>query len=687
MTPFFTKARKQVTCALLLASCGLLAAPDRAEADALDDAIAFVKQRDEAPLWPREAIARRAALKYVRMAPDGNSLAYSLQRGTISELWLYDITRNRHSRLFASKMVDQFFWSADSRFLFLESTQGIAVVSLHAPEAPAFLVNLDNEADELFYGIDPTHPHAALVSTQTADKQGHDFFRITPEGEKSHLFSSSQYVGEFLPSGPGDSFFVVRIKGMVTELVRLDSSGEKHLLDCDLGTRCRLIGFSSDSDNLFMMGAFGEDLVGLYGVDASTGEATLIHRDPTGTFDLEWVIMNHDTNTPAATGYKNDHTAFYGLTADGYSALKHLQSASSAKQLFLRASGDLSRWLVVDATGMRPDISVYTPETGQFVRPLADILAQREPAELAGINQASAPRIPVWYRVSDGMRQQGYVTLPLGHDPATVPLILMPHGGPWTRTDGAWHTQAQFLANRGYAVFEPNYRASTGFGKDYTLSANRDFGDGRVQQDMIDGLNYVLSRGVGNADKLAVFGHSFGGFSTLGALSFTPDLFQVGIAGAPPVDLSKSLKYFSTRERSPEFKMRLEHFKKLTVDLDDAADVKRIRSQSPDAHWEQVSQPLYIWAGGKDPKVSVLNVRDYALRLREGGKAITLIEEPSAGHSPNQEIQREAYLYMIEKALADHLQGRMDKSLSEKLARHLKRTITIDENKLGADLP
>ena len=168
-----------------------------------------------------------------------------------------------------------------------------------------------------------------------------------------------------------------------------------------------------------------------------------------------------------------------------------------------------------------------------------------------------------------------------------VPLVVVPHGGPWSRVKGHYSSIIQFLANRGYAVFEPNFRSSTGMGRHYVLSANKDFGDGIVQQDIIDGMRYVLSKGIGDPNKLAMFGHSFGGFSTLAALAFTPNLFKVGIAGAPPSDLANSIKQLSDNQQNDEDKIRQIRLMKLGVDLNDQQDLQRLSAQSPDANWHK----------------------------------------------------------------------------------------------------
>jgi len=677
MTPFFMKARCRVVCALLLAASGLSMPLSPAHADILDDAILEAKSQAETPLLPRSLLIGKRAIQYARLSPDGKWVAYSLKRGQHIELRFYDITEKTHKPLFASELVDHILWSTDSRYLFLESSQGVAVVSVDAPNAPAFILNLDSNKDELLYGVDPSHPHAVIVSKVAADGLGHDFFRLTPDGTMKKLFHFPSFVGDILPGEDG-SFFAVGIAEDGMDVVHIGNMGTRKLTSCSLDDRCKLISFDQTTSSLMMTGTFGKDLSGLSRVNISSGETTLVHQDPLGKFDLKWVILDGPGGSPRAAGYVDDHTSFYGLDPQATEIIKRIEEKLGSDQLALRASNGLAHWLAVDDAVRPPRFALYDRKADSFSYPMEQLTADH--ANL--LRTSAAIRIPVWYTVSDGMRQQGYVTLPRGKDPATLPLVVVPHGGPWGRVDGSHAPGAQFLANRGYAVFEPNFRASTGFGKHYTLSANRDFGDGRVQQDIIDGMEYILSRGVGDRTKLGIFGHSFGGFSVLGAMAFTPDTFRVGIAGAPPVDLAKAITYFTNMDRSPHFALRLKRFKQLTVDPDDPTDLARIQAQAPNAHWHKVRRPLYVWAGVKDPKVSVLNVRDYVLRLQGAGKPVSYIEEPRGGHSPNSEMAMEAYFYMVEKALADHLGGRLEAEISERLSRHLERVIEIDENAL-----
>lgn len=679
MTPSLSWVRQRLHFAILPAICAVAFTQTPLTADELDEAIAVAAARPEAPLIPRAEFSKLGTGPIAKLSPDGRFLAYAQDIDGAKQLWLITLDDHQPQMLFSSKILKGVSWSRDSAFIFMETEQGIGMVAMSAPNQPAHVINLDAKKEEAFYGVDITAPHAFIVSQRVENQPGKTLFRVSPNGERTPLYTTQKYVADFLPGATDTSHFSIEVNGAGLDLMRIQDGKTTPILRCSITDQCGLISYKPRTETLYMRGRFGDDLVGLYSVDAHTGTPRRLHRDPKDRFDLNSVLLEADTQTPIFTGYKDDHTSFYGLTPNAQQLLDYVNDQIDARYYHIEVSAGLAHLLIVDKSGDQPvpDISLYDPSTGEITKPTEGLTAVKN-ASLT--RRYLAPRVPIWYTVGDGMRQQGYVTLPLGKNPKTVPLVVVPHGGPWGRTNGSFDIRAQFLANRGYAVFEPNFRASTGFGHQYMVSGRREFGDGRVQQDIIDGMNHILGRGVGSREKLAIFGHSFGGFSVLGALAFTPDIFRVGIAGAPPSDLAKTIDHYRKVRDTPDFDLSLAFYKDQAVDPDDPEDRMRLYEKSPDKHWQQVSKPLYIWAGGKDPKVSVLDVRDYVLRQQHTGKDIMYLEEPAAGHSPPTPIAREAYFYMLEKALAKHVGGSMETAVSRKLERHLKRITVVDQS-------
>jgi len=684
MKYLFKMVLPRLSYALAAAAFFLPSFGNTVTADALDDAIKMSEARTEAPLISRETFVRRSQIREVRLSPNGKHLAYRVAHGKIQQLWTLEIDTGSLRQLFSSKSMEDVRWSQDSRYIFMQSEQGVSVAPLAQNASPSFIINLDRDEEHYGYGVDSTHPHGYIVSLRSDDKQSHSIFRILPDGTQEELYKGSRRSLSYLQDANGNTQVIKRIKDQHFEVVRVRDGNERLLFTCDIHDPCDLEGFGAAPNTILVRARFGGDLASLYRVNMVGGERVKLHSDPLKRHDIFRVEASAITGTALMASYEDDYLSTYGLTAETKAILAEIKTQVHSNYAYFLPNTDRSRWLIVDANPAGPSwrYYLYDPNIKQLSRPLASVQQTLQADKPQVKDSNGAMRVAVHYPVSDGMMQQGYVTLPSGKNLRHVPLVVNPHGGPWNRTKGSYSQRTQFLANRGYAVFEPNFRASTGFGRAYVERANRDFGDGRVQQDIIDGMRYILSRGIGKDDKLAIVGHSFGGYSVLGALAFTPDLFKVGVAGAPPADLVKTIRNFIRTAKTPSSLMRYESFRQLSVDLDNPADVERLSLQSPDRHWQAVTRPLYIWAGGIDPKVNILNVREYALRLHEAGKPLTFMVEPKAGHSPKADIQIEAYFYMMEKALSDHAGGRMETELSPKLERYLKRRLVIDNNDL-----
>lgn len=662
-------------------------------ATALESAINISEQSIPAPLIERSMFMTRKPIREMGLSPDGAYIYYVLSKVNRSELWLLQIEQQKHRRLFTSKDIEDTQWSADSQFLFIQTSKGLSGVSVLADSLPELIINLDSSKDEYFYGVDHSQKQAVIVSLRQERTTIHDLVRITSIGSKQVLYSDTSRVTDYAIGKSGDLRVIKQLEGDGSILVDVSTKQPKFIRSCNFDDICSLQSFDEQSGVLYLIGRFEENLGSLYSLSTANNKLELIHQDPKSKFDIGRGFYDV-TGVPKLTRYTDEFISHYSMDIDIQSHLdkmKKLVSDIKNHRPFLYVTPDkhFKRWLISDYGPMNQgrDVYLYDNETQILSQPFKTLVSNKEVSEQFIKQQFIAQKVKVEYQVSDGMKQFGYVTLPLGKKAKEVPLVVVPHGGPWSRVNGHFSSITQFLANRGYAVFEPNFRSSTGMGRHYVLSANKDFGDGIVQQDIIDGMNYVLSKGVGDPSKLAMFGHSFGGFSTLAALAFTPNLFKVGIAGAPPSDLANSIKQLSNNKQNDKDKIRQTRLMKLGVDLNDPLDLQRLTAQSPDANWQKVNKPLYILAGGKDDRVAITGVRDYAIRLEQANKPISLLVDEEEGHSFNKDLAREAYAYVLELALATHIGGAYQEEVSKNLKRYLKRKMVIDKNGVLDSIP
>jgi dipeptidyl aminopeptidase/acylaminoacyl peptidase len=293
----------------------------------------------------------------------------------------------------------------------------------------------------------------------------------------------------------------------------------------------------------------------------------------------------------------------------------------------------------------------------------------KSPLKQADLSIATA----IHFEASDGMLIHGYLWTPKHAKLEEIPLVTIVHGGPWTRDFGLFCFKCQLLVNQGYAVFQPNYRGSWGFGLDYTLAANQDFGRGRVLQDMIDGIEYLLESGIGHRNKLAIAGHSFGGFTTLSALAFEPGYFKAGFASAPPVELSAEVTALFSRNK-PRFGIdRANEFNILLLDEKDSVQRDKLIDKSPQKHYRNITDPLLIMAGGRDKKVGISRVNQFAAAMKAKNKSISYFVDKEMGHSPKTYTQKKAMLYLLKSFMTTQLGGSTREIQDSSLMTYIKR--------------
>jgi dienelactone hydrolase len=662
---------------LLLTLCASLL-PNYLRADVIDDAVRESKNLQTARLVPRSALIRTEKINLASLSPNGQHLVFWIRNGKKATVNLLHTDTHEIRRLFTTSMVSGLGWSGDGQYLFMATSDGVAVTGIGESDRPSLILTLDAKDEQYYYGVDAGSPHHFFASILEASTGEHVLFRVDRHGAKNELYRSKQRLYNFLAPQGGPLRYVRKANKLIHTFYRLENGAEEPILTCDYEAACQVRGYAPSSDSLFATGRNGNDLTGL--MVLRDGHVETVHSDPESLFDIESVTFDRRTGEPLFAHYESDFLDTYGLTDSAREHLKQITTLLDSRVLEVQSSDDQQKWLVIDQDPRQSNPRFYLYDATKQVlhRPLQALTERIKGGENSWREDDIAIRKPFWYTASDGMKLQGYLTLPRGLDPAELPLVVVPHGGPWNRTRGYFDNQAQFLANRGYAVFQPNFRASSGFGRTYMMAANRDFGRGRVHDDIIEGADYLLSRNIGHEDKLAIIGHSFGGFSTIGALAFNPEMFQVGVASAAPAAISDAITHYFDSDDLDELGFRrYEVVARLAVDVEDADDLKRSLEQSPGNHAAEISRPLYVWAGEQDERVDILDVRDFVARLEEMDKEVTFLSAPEDGHGPSGDDSTEAYFLFTEIALHKHIGGRFQSDVSPRLLRYLKRNIVM----------
>jgi dipeptidyl aminopeptidase/acylaminoacyl peptidase len=389
----------------------------------------------------------------------------------------------------------------------------------------------------------------------------------------------------------------------------------------------------------------GEDKTGIYlydfEQDAITEKIRVHDR-----VDMSGALFNRDTRSLLGVFYVDDKLQ---IEMQDKATQAHLDALAEffgpqVSVMPIDSSDDGKRWL----------LQTYGPtDSGSFHIYSLDTAAN----SALGLSKSSmkgkalAPTEAIDYTARDGTPLRGYLTRPVGAAPGQpLPLIVMPHGGPEARTALGFDWQVQFLASLGYQVFEPNFRGSSGFGKDFADQGRRQWGK-LMQTDVDDGYQHLINTGLATEGQACIFGYSYGGYSALAAATLTPDRYACIIAGAAPSDLGKLLTWERKEEGgdSESYLYWVEHIGSPSKDKD------AIEAVSPARLADRITRPVMLIHGEDDYIVPIEQSEFMEKAMKKAGKRYEFIRLPDSQHSYRSDEDERTEFQAIQRFLATHL--------------------------------
>ncbi len=256
---------------------------------------------------------------------------------------------------------------------------------------------------------------------------------------------------------------------------------------------------------------------------------------------------------------------------------------------------------------------------------------------------------PISYQSRDGLTIHGYLTIPKGSEGKNLPVVVNPHGGPWARDSWGYSPEVQFLANRGYAVLQMNFRGSTGYGKKFWMASFKEWGK-KMQDDVTDGVQWLIKEGIADPKRVAIYGGSYGGYTTLAGICFTPDLYACAV---DYVGVSNLFTFMKTIP--PYWKPYLDQFHEMVGDPQ--KDSLLLASASPALHTENIKVPLFIAQGANDPRVNKAESDQIVEGLKKRGISVDYMVKDNEGHGFHNEDNQFDFYGAMEKFFDKHLKG------------------------------
>jgi dipeptidyl aminopeptidase/acylaminoacyl peptidase len=520
----------------------------------------------------------------------------------------------------------------------------------------------------LQYSAPKNDPDTVYIGINDRDKAWHDLYKLKiSTGEKTLVRKNTEKIAGWFFDLKGQLRMAARTADNGdTEILRTDPTGFTKIYSCNVNESCGPQRFHKDGKHVYFETNKGDmDLTSLTLLDMATGKTELVESDPLKRADLGAVVFSEVTEELALTTYTDERTRRYFRDKTLESDYKWLVAKLPGKEIgFGSRTLDESLWLVSARADTEPS------ETYLYNRKAKTLALQYRLYEKLPRASLAAMQV-VKYKSSDGLEIPAFLTLPKGVPAKALPLLVIPHGGPWARDNWGYNPLAQFFANRGYAVLMPNFRGSTGYGKKYLNAGNGEWGR-KMQDDLTWGVKHLEAEGIADPKRVGILGGSYGGYATLAGVAFTPDLYRAAVDIVGPSNLITLLDaipaYWEAGRKQMYARM---------ADPGTPAGKAWLQERSPLNSADKIKTALMVVQGANDPRVNRTEAERIVIALRDRNFPVEYIMAPDEGHGFARPVNNSAMFMAIEKFLAKHLDGRYEAGGTPEVVKRLAE-ITVD---------
>ena len=636
------------------------------------------------PIIDRELFFGNPEISGAQISPDGRYISFLKPYKDTRNIWVKR-TGDPYS---AAKLITNdtkrpvpgYFWSRDGKYiLFVQDQLGDENYNVYAvdpasspaagQEVPAARnLTAAKGVRAVLYSVPKKDPDIMYVGINDRDKAWHDLYRVRiSTGERTLMRQNTERITGWVFDNAGALRLAVRStdKGD-TDILRVDPTGFTQIYSCTVFETCGPDRFSKDNSKVYMETNKGTpDLTRLVLFDPATKTEQLVESDPLNRVDFGSATFSDVTDELVATSYTDERTRIYWKDKEWEKDYKLLQSKLPNKEITpTSTTNDERLWMVVASSDREPG------ERYLFDRNTKDLKFQYRAFEKLP-RESLAPKKSISYKASDGLVIPAYLTLPVGVASKNLPLVVYPHGGPWARDAWGYDPISQFLANRGYAVLQPNFRSSTGYGKKFLNAGNNEWGQ-MMQEDLTAGVRYLVSQGTVDPKRVGIMGGSYGGYATLAGVAFTPDVYAAGVSIVGPSNLITLLNSIP-----PYWESIRTIFYERMGNPTNAAGRAQLERQSPLNSAARIKAPLMVVQGANDPRVNRAESEQIVIALRDRGSPVEYILAPDEGHGFARPINNLVLFTSAEKFLAKHLGGRYEQSMTPAITARMAE-LTVD---------
>jgi dipeptidyl aminopeptidase/acylaminoacyl peptidase len=594
----------------------------------------------------------------VRISPDGTRIAFRAPVDGVLNLWVAPLDRIDDARP-VTAVTDRnlgawIVWMNDNRHVvFFREAAGDENwrawrVDLQTGDARALT---PGAGVKCYIQQSSRHfPSELLIAHNARDKRYFDIYRVNvASGDSALLQRNDGFAFHFTDQQFRVRFAVRHTDDGDVEYLQRGTDGEWALfsrIGAEDAVATRAIEFSADGGELYWLDSRGRDTAAVVAQYLASGAMRVLAEDPRA--DFTQLVLDPISERPVAAARSFERVAWQVLDPDYRDDFTYLAGQSRGDLAITSMSQTRQHWIAAYQYDDAPTEWFHYDRAARQVKRLFSATPAWEGLPFVAME-------PVIIRTRDRLELVSYLSRPRNASPAApLAMVLLVHGGPWTRDVWGLYADHQWLANRGYAVLSVNYRGSTGFGKAFVNAANLEWA-GKMHEDLIDAVDWAIAQGIADPARVAIMGGSYGGYAALVGVTFTPEKFACAV---DLVGISNLVTFLNT---IPEYWMTWKSLWKVrTGDYTTEAGLRFLEERSPLNRAERIVRPLLIGQGANDVRVKASESEQIVAAMQQHGIPVTYLYYPDEGHGLGRPENRRSFKAVVEAFLAAHLGGRCE---------------------------
>ena len=600
------------------------------------------------PTIPMEDFFRNPDKSSFQISPDGKHISYMKPWKKRMNVHVVDVATNNEIRLTSSEErgVYGYGWLGNTRIGYVKDDGGDE--NMHF-----FAVNIDgtNEIDLTPFEnvqariIDDLedNPNYVIIGLNKRNPQIHDPYRVNVNtGEMEMIAENPGNISGWVTDHNGKLRMATTSDGVSTSLLYRDSESDefKTILTTDFKVAVSPLFFTFDNKNIYVASNRGRDKTAIFEFDIDKVEEGMLVFEH-DEVDVSGLMYSRKRKVLTGVNYTVAKREMVFFDDWRENIQKKLESKMPGYEVGITSfSKDETKAIIITYSDRSRGKYYYYDVEKDKLTELAEISPWLNENHMAEMK-------PVKYKSRDGLVINGYLTLPVGSNGKNLPLVVNPHGGPWARDRWGYNSDVQFLANRGFAVFQMNFRGSTGYGREFWEISFKEWGKS-MQDDITDGVNWLVDEGIADPDRIAIYGASYGGYATLAGLAFTPNLYACG------VDYVGVSNIFTLLETLPPYwELGRQMMYEMIGNPETEKDI--LRAASPIFHVDSIRAPLFVAQGANDPRVKKAESDQIVDALKSRGVEVPYMLKDNEGHGFYNEENRFDFYREMEKFLKKHI--------------------------------